>query len=96
MGSADTGAALEAPYLSDKSVQIQGTQGVGGAMLIEGSNDGTNYVTLTDPQGNALTMTTVGVIEQILENTRFIRPRATAGDGTTAYDIYIVGVALVA
>ena len=40
-------------------------------MMIEGSNDGTNYHTLNDPQGNALDIAALK-IEQILEVTRWL------------------------
>jgi hypothetical protein len=56
---------------------------------LEGSNDGTNYAALTDPQGNALDITTAKV-EQIMELTRYIRPRVTAGDGTTSLTVTVM------
>jgi hypothetical protein len=58
-------------------------------MMIEGSNDGTNYHTLNDPQGNALDIAALK-IEQILEVTRYIRPRVTAGDGTTSLSVTMI------
>jgi hypothetical protein len=90
--TADDGAPLELPDYADRSIQIQGTLGVGGSLNIEGSNDGTNYVLLTDPQGNNLTITAVGRMEQIQEITRFLRPRVTAGDGTTSFNVTFYGV----
>lgn len=79
----DDGAPIEMPGSADRSIQITGTFGVGGSINLEGSNDGTNYVVLTDPQGNAITKT-AAAIEAISELTRFVRPRVTAGDGTTS------------
>ena len=81
--SLDDGTPVELPDYADRSIQVQGTIGAAGNLRVEGSNDGTNYVVLTDPQGTALTIVAAGVIEQIQEITRFIRPRITAGDGTT-------------
>ena len=78
-----------APSLPDKTVHVTGTPGVGFSMNIEGSNDNTNFVTLTDPQGNALTFTTVDVIEVVQENPLYIRPNVTAGDGTTSVTVII-------
>lgn len=78
----DDGVPLEQPSSNDRSVQVTGTFGSGGTVVIEGSNDGTNYQTLTDPQGNALSVTAAR-LKQISELTRFIRPRVTGGDGTT-------------
>ena len=80
--SLDTGDPYEVPGFSDRTVQFSGTFGVSGAVQIEGSNDGTNYIILTDPQGNNITKTAAS-IEAVTELPRFIRPRVTAGDGTT-------------
>jgi hypothetical protein len=78
----DDGAPVIMPGSAVRSIQFAGTFGTGGTILLEGSNDGTNYVTLTDPQGNAITKTSAG-IEQIEEITVYVRPRVSAGDGTT-------------
>jgi hypothetical protein len=78
----DDGNPVTIPGYSDRSIQFQGTFGVGGTIQIEGSNDGTNYQVLTDPQGNAISKTSAS-IEAITELPRFIRPRITGGDGTT-------------
>lgn len=78
----DDGDPYECPGNADRSVQVTGTLGTGGSVRIEGSNDGTNYAPLTDPQGNALDITTLK-IETVTELTRYIRPRITAGDGAT-------------
>jgi len=79
----DTGNAIQMPGAADRSIQISGTFGVGGSVTIQGSNDGTNFVALTDPQGNAITKT-AAAIEQVSEVTRYIRPSVTAGDGSTS------------
>lgn len=85
----DVGSPIEMPGSSDRSVQVTGTFGTGGNLRIEGSNDGTNYATLTDPQGNALDITSAK-IETIMELTRYIRPRVTAGDGTTSVSVSLL------
>jgi len=85
----DTGTPVELVGHADRSVQIVGTFGVGGTIVLEGSNDGTNYVTLTDPQGNALSFTAAG-LEAISELTRYIRVDVTAGDGSTDLDAHVV------
>lgn len=86
----DSGDFVEASYLSDKSIQVQGTFGVGGTLIFEGSNDsGVTAFTLNDPQGNPLSFTT-GKIEQVLENTQMVRPRVTAGDGATSLTVLMV------
>lgn len=73
-------ASLEFPELGEVSVQVIGSFGSGGTVLIEGSNDGVNYGTLTDPQGVALSLTAAG-IKSLQQITRYIRPRVSAGTG---------------
>lgn len=81
LGVGDDGAPVEAVEFADRSVQVAGTFG-GASVVIEGSNDSTNYGTLTDPQGNDLSITTAKV-EMVTELTRLIRPRVVAGSGTS-------------
>lgn len=85
----DTGAPAFMPHYPDKSVQVAGTFG-GGTFIIEGSNDGTNYAALHDPQGTAISFTAAG-IKMIAENSRFVRPRATAGTSSSV-TVSITGV----
>jgi hypothetical protein len=85
----DVGAALELPGWADRSVQVTGTFGTGGTCLIEGSNDGTNYATLNNLQGSALSIGSAS-IKGVAEITRYIRPRISAGDGTTSLTVTIV------
>ena len=78
-------------FMYRKSVQITGTFGSGGTVVIEGSDDGTNYETLNDLQDGALSITAAGLYE-VQEHTRYIRPDVTAGDGTTDLDVTLVGM----
>lgn len=84
----DDGAPIQFGAFTDRSIQFGGTFGAGGTIVLEGSNDGVNYHPLTDPQGNAISKTTAS-IEAISEATRFVRPRVTAGDGTTSLSAYL-------
>jgi hypothetical protein len=79
----DDGTPFDFVPGGDRCVQFVGTFGTGGTIILEGSNDGTNYVTLTDPSSTTISKT-AAAIEQVLELTRFVRPRVTAGDGTTS------------
>lgn len=81
--TSDDGTPVELFGSPDRSVQVTGTFGAGGSVRLQGSNDGSTYVALTDPQGNALNLT-ASSIEAITEITRYIRPLVTAGDGTTS------------
>lgn len=80
----DDGAPVEMPGSADRTVQFLGTFGTGGTIIIEGTNEQTptTYFPLTDPQGNAISKTAASG-ESVLELTRWIRPRVTAGDGST-------------
>lgn len=78
----DDGASAEWVDFADRCFQVAGTFGAGGSVTIQGSNDGVNWSSLADPQGNALTFTSQK-IEQALELPRYVRPLCTAGDGTT-------------
>ena len=78
----DSGDPLQMPRYADRSVQITGTFGTG-TIVFEGSNDGTNYVTLTDPAGGTHSYTAAG-LKNLVEITRYVRPRVTAGNGTTS------------
>ena len=79
----DDGAPAQWVEFADRCFQVTGTFGTGGSLTIQGSNDGVNWASLADPQGNALTFTAQKV-EQALELPRFVRPIVTAGDGTTS------------
>ncbi len=80
IGDADTCTAVELPDGNEKSVQITGTFG-SATILLTGSNDGTNYATLTDPQGNAISKTSAA-IEAVSEHTRYIKPSTSGGTGS--------------
>ena len=87
IGDSDTCTAVAFSGASDKTVQINGTFG-SATIVIQGSIDGTNYVTLTDPQGNALSKTSAA-IETIMENVRYIRP-STSGGTASSVNVYIL------
>jgi hypothetical protein len=75
--ASESGLPVEIPEYNDKTVSITGT--FGGAVTIEGSNDGTNYVGLKDAiTGTAISATSNGIFV-IKENARFIRPVAAVG-----------------
>lgn len=78
--SGDVGDAYELPAWSDRSVQIEATFG-DGTITFQGSNDGTTYYPLTDPQGNAIAKT-ANALEQISELTRYVRPSFSGTTGT--------------
>lgn len=83
LGNGDTGAPIAFGAYTDRTIQFHGTFGVGGAVAFEGSNDNTNWFTLTDPQGNPIAKTSAA-LEAVSEATRFVRPHVTGGDGSTS------------
>lgn len=89
MANGDVGITADYPRWADRNVQIFGTFGAGGSIKIEGSNNGTNWVTLTDMAGNSCVFTAAGV-KMIQENVMWVRPSVTAGDGTTSLTAILV------
>lgn len=85
----DSGSAESVGRLSDRSIQIKGTFGVGGNVIIEGSNDSITWATLRDAGNSLLGTITAADIREILENTLFVRPRVSAGDGTTSLTVIL-------
>ena len=67
---------------ADRCVTLTGTFG-GATAKFQGSNDGTNWFDLSDPQTNAISKTTAGM-EQVVETPHYVRPLITGGDGSTA------------
>ena len=70
---------------------VTGTFGVGGTIILEGSNNGgTTYTTCLDKAGAAVSLTAAG--QKIIETPyEIVRPRVTAGDGTTALVPFLAG-----
>lgn len=88
LANGDTGAPLDCSTYADRVVQFDGTLGAGGNLIVEGSVDGVLYYTLTDLQGIALSLAAL-TLKSVAQITRFIRPRISAGDGTTLLSLKI-------
>lgn len=73
----------------DRTVQVEGTFGVGGTCVIEGTLDGANWHTLHDPSGASLSFNGGG-LRTVLENVVALRPNVTGGDGSTSLTVTIV------
>ena len=91
LASGDVGSNLDAARLPDKTVTVTGPTGGTTSVTIEGSNDGTNFQALTEPQGGTeIVFTSATEIWTILENPRYIRPRLdTVTSGAVSPVIYI-------
>lgn|SRR5262245_7808993 len=87
----ETGVSADMPVdAATRSIQISGTFGVGGNVVIEGSNDGTNFFTLNNALGTALGTITAAALHSLDQNCLFVRPRISGGDGTTLINVILV------
>ena len=73
----------------DKTVQVQGTFGAGGTVVLQGTLDNVNWFTLRDPSGNLLSFTSSN-LRAILEATMSVRPLVTGGDGSTSLTVLVL------
>ena len=89
------GYAMNAPNLPDKTVYVMGPTSGTTRLVIEGTNASTpdegvtTWITLTDAQGNPLDHVSQ-YIETILENPRYIRPRAPVVTAARAIRVTII------
>lgn len=87
----DVGDGISLAVFDSYNVQVKGTVGAGGTVVIEGSNDaGSTYAGLNDTRGesNALSFTAAD-IRAGLERPALLRPNVTAGDGTTNFSVIV-------
>lgn len=89
LANGDDGSPIQFSQYADKSVQVSGIFGSGGNLRLEGSNDGVTWLPLSDPSGNDINISTAK-IKMITEATLFVRPRVTAGDGTTNLSVVLL------
>lgn len=82
------GSSFEVRAGKVQSVQIAGTFD-SATVILEGSNDGTNWASLADPQGTAISKTSAA-IEQILEHTRYIRPNSSGGSSSQSITVSVL------
>lgn len=87
----DSGSPIEFANYPDRSIQVSGTFGAGGSVLMEGSNNGeVSYSTLNKTtDGTAMTIISASLVG-VLELAAQIRPRVTAGDGTTNLTVTMI------
>jgi hypothetical protein len=96
-----TGRPVDIAKYTDKSVQIFGTFDTT-TVLMQGSNDpranpdhpdhaSAVWETLPDPQGNAISKT-ANALEQILDNTKWIRPNLSVAGAGSDIDVAIVAI----
>lgn len=79
--SGDDGASVELPSnYQDRTVQIVATFG-DGTVTLQGSNDGSNFVTLKDINGTTISKT-AAALEQVGVNSRHVKPAFSGTTGT--------------
>ena len=78
--TSDVGTPYTAYLRPDKTIQLIGTFS-STTVLIEGSNDGTNWATLTDADGNLCSFTSADMVF-VREAPQFMRPNASGGTGS--------------
>jgi len=86
LANGDTGQPFILSQYADRSAQIEGTFGAGGTVVVQGTNDLTNWRTLNDPFDNPISIT-LAKIEAISELVGQIRPNVTGGDETTSITV---------
>ena len=78
--SGDVGDAQSYSNYGDKTFIVSGAFNGTPTVTIEGSNDGINWVTLSNRQGTSMTFTSAGM-NTSQDKPVFVRPRMTAGSG---------------
>lgn len=81
IGDSDTCTAVEIPSFADQTVQVIGTFS-SATVILQGSNDNTNWVTLTDPLNNAISFTGAGM-KLVAQNPLWVRPISSGGSGSS-------------
>lgn len=89
----DDGAPMTIGQFADRTVQVIGTFS-GATTVIEGSLDGTTWATLSDTNGNSLSLSATGIYT-ITQVPRYLRPKVTGGTGSTDIDIHLLARGLV-
>lgn len=100
LSGSDTGLPFTLAAHSDKTVHVYGTFS-GGSLVLQGSNDpranpdhpdhsSADWQTLVDPSGSSISVSQNDVV-QILDNTLYVRPLVSGGDGSTDLNVSVVG-----
>lgn len=66
--------------------QVNGTFGSGGTLVVEGSNNGTNWYTLNDQANSPVSFSAAG-LKTVRDQPLYIRPRLNGGDGTSSLTV---------
>ncbi len=89
--TADTdGAPADISNYPDRTWQVTGAFGGTGVLLPQGSNDGTNWATLSNQAtGTPVSVSAVGIVET-LERTRYVRPLLSPAGTAAAVAVTLI------
>ena len=93
LGKDEAGAKADIPISSSsRTCQVVVTEGtkINVSADLEGSMDGENWSVLMDSLGAPLQGKLVDAIFDILQCTRYVRPKIIGGDDTTRANVYIL------
>lgn len=86
--SGDVGAPINFSAWSSKTFVVSGTFTGAPTILIEGSNDGITWVSLSNRQGTAMSFTAASM-NTSQDRPVFVRPRLSAGSGGAAVKVAV-------
>jgi hypothetical protein len=87
----DDGQPIILTRFNDRTIHVSGTFGTGGLVVLEGSNDGVEYLAMRDVFNNVISANTAKLIT-LTEVPVYVRPRVSAGDGTTSITLTVAAV----
>ena len=82
LAGTDNGSPFRVPSSADLTFQVTGTFG-GATCTLQGSNDGTNWHTLTAKSGTSGMAYTSAAVHSCNETPLFVRPNITGGTGSS-------------
>lgn len=89
MGDADQGAPIIVGERPDGSLQVEGTF-AGATVILEGTNDGTNWFPLDDKQGTPISLTAAG-LEAMGPRPWKVRASTSGGGGSAINATLLLG-----
>lgn len=91
MANGDDGQPITLTRYSDRTIQITGTFGLGGTVVLKGSNNGVDYDDMRDVFGNVISATGPKLIT-LTEVPIYVRPEVTAGDINTDVTVTVAAI----
>ncbi|HLP66395.1 MAG TPA: hypothetical protein VK181_02630 [Rhizobium sp.] len=85
----DTEVELKGSKPLAGSVQV--ISGTPGSFTLQGSNDGSNWATLKDLQGNAIALTALGAMAEFTTAARYVRPLGDASSSAAVCRVVFRG-----